>query len=73
MPSHVAYILNVMVVGRNDVISHKFKNQAEAEAALEKITDARQGKTDVDLPWLSMPGDQVQAASIQERTLPGIA
>jgi len=73
MSTHTAYLVSVMVVGRKDVITHKFKTQEEAEADLTKITDARQGKTDVELPWLTMPGDQVQAAYINERTLPGIA
>jgi hypothetical protein len=57
----------------SEVITGRYQTQEEAEAALLKITDARQGKTDVDLPWLQMPGDQVQAAYVEKRTLPGIA
>ena len=73
MPTHISYIVKVMVVGRKDIITHRFKIKAEAEADLLKITDAPQGQTDVELPWLTIPGDQVQAAYIEERTLPGIA
>jgi hypothetical protein len=73
MASHVSYMVKVMIVGRKEVITGRYQTQEEAEAALLKITDARQGKTDVDLPWLQMPGDQVQAAYVEKRTLPGIA
>ena len=64
-----SFVIRVLIVGRKDPIdSHSFKTRAEAEADLLKITDARQGNTDVELPWLTMPGDQVQAAHIIDRT-----
>jgi len=64
-----SFVIRVLVVGRKDPIdSHSYKTRDAAEADLIKITDARQGNTDVELPWLTMPGDQVQAAYVQDRT-----
>jgi hypothetical protein len=64
-----SFVIRVLVVGRKDPIdSHSYKAREDAEADLVKITDARQGGTDVELSWLTMPGDQVQAAFIQDRT-----
>ena len=67
--TYPSFKIRVLVVGRKDVIeSHSYGKREAAEADLSKITDARQGKTDVELSWLQMPGEQVQAAYIQDRT-----
>ncbi len=64
-----SFVIRVLIVGRKDPIdSHSYKTREAAEVDLIKITDARQGNTDVELSWLTMPGDQVQAAYVQDRT-----
>lgn len=63
------WLINVMVVGRKEIIkSPNYHDRHEAEADLRKITEARTNAADVDLPWLQMPGGQVQAAYIDEKS-----
>lgn len=69
MPTFRNYKIKVMVVGRKDIIeSALFAKREEAESDLNTITEAREGRTEVKLPWLQMPGDQVQAAHIVEHS-----
>jgi hypothetical protein len=64
-----SYRIKVLILGRPEPIqSPRYRNKEEAEADLVKITDARQSKIEVDLPWLQMPGDQVQAAFIDHHS-----
>jgi hypothetical protein len=71
MPTYTtpSFIIKVLLVGRKDVIeSHSYGTREEAEADLQKITEARKNDFEVDLTWFQMPGNQVQAAYIEDRT-----
>jgi hypothetical protein len=64
-----SFVIRVLVVGRDKPIeSHAFKTRAEAEVDLTKIMDAQQGSGFVELSWLTMPGTEVQAAHVVDRT-----
>jgi hypothetical protein len=65
-----SFRIKVMIVGRKDPIqSHTYSTREAAEADLVRITEARHGRSEVDLPWLQMPGDQVQVAYIDEHSV----
>lgn len=65
-----SFRIKVMIVGRKDPIqSHVYSTREAAEADLVRITEARHGKSEVDLPWLQMSGDQVQVAYIDEHNV----
>lgn len=65
-----SFRIKVMIFGRKDPIqSHIYNTREAAEADLVKITEARHGRSEVNLPWLQMPGDQVQAAYIDEHSV----
>jgi hypothetical protein len=71
MPTYTSprFIIKVLLLGRKDVIqSHPYGTRAEAEADLTKITEARLNNTEVRLPWLQLPGNQVQAAYVEDRS-----
>ena len=71
MPTYTSpnFTIKVLLVGRKDTIdSHSYASREDAEADLIKITDARTQNTEVGLPWLQMPGSQVQAAYVEDRT-----
>jgi hypothetical protein len=63
------FIIKVMVVGRRDPIeSHAYDNRSAAEADLLVINDARQSKGEVQMPWLTLAGDRIDAAWIEDQS-----
>lgn len=70
MTRYPKFVIHVLLIGRDDEIkSHGFGTRPEAEADLAKITDAQQSGQHCALSWLTMKGDQIQAAYIKDESV----
>jgi hypothetical protein len=70
MTTYPKFVILVLLIGRDDEIrSHGFGTRADAEADLSKIMEAQQSGQHCALPWLTMKGDQIQAAYIKDESV----
>jgi hypothetical protein len=65
-----SFVIKVLIAGRKDAVeSPSYESRAAAEEDLVQITDARQSDGEIMLPWLTMRGDRVDAAFIEDQSI----